>query len=106
MNENSIAILTDSCSDVPQDLLERFRIYQMPLSINYKDRSYRDRIDITPEEVYKNLTIEIPHTSLPSMGEIHELIEKIIADGFDKIIIPVISSGLSGTYNAIQMAVS
>lgn len=102
MNENKIAILTDSCSDVPQNLLEKFHIYLLSLSINYKDRSYRDRIDITPEEVYENLEIEIPHTSLPSMGEIHEIIEKIIADGYSQIIIPVISSGLSGTYNAIK----
>ena len=102
MNENKIAVMTDSCSDVPQTLLERFNIYQLALSINYKAKSYRDRIDITPEEVYKNLEIEIPHTSLPAMGEIHELIEKIIADGYNQIIIPVISSGLSGTYNAIK----
>lgn len=44
MNENKIAIMTDSCSDVPRNLLERFHIYEMALSINYKDRSYRDRL--------------------------------------------------------------
>lgn len=102
MNENKIAVLTDSCSDVPQNLLEKFHIYQLSLSINYKEKSYRDRVDITPEEVYKGLEKEIPHTSLPTLGEIHETIEKIIEDGYDQIIIPVISSGLSGTYNAIK----
>ncbi|MDW5299115.1 MAG: DegV family protein [Sedimentibacter sp.] len=104
MNDNKIAVLTDSCSDVPQDLLERFHIYQLALGINYKDKSYHDRIDITPEEVYENLQNEIPHTSLPTMGEIHEMLEKIVADGYTQIIIPVISSGLSGTYNAIKAA--
>lgn len=98
-----IAILTDSGSDVPQNLLERFHIYQLPLAINYKDKTYRDRIDITPEEVYENLENEIPHTSLPSMGEIREMIEQIVADGYNQIIIPVISSGLSGTCNAIRL---
>lgn len=104
MIENKIAILTDSCSDIPRKLLERFHIYELPLGINYKDKSYRDRIDITPEEVYENLENEIPHTSLPTLGEIHEKIEKIIADGYNQIIIPVISSGLSGTSKAIEMA--
>ncbi|MDP4091220.1 MAG: DegV family protein [Bacillota bacterium] len=103
MNSNRIAVMTDSCSDVPQNLLERFHIYQLSLSINYKDRSYRDRVDITPEEVYENLVKEIPHTSLPSIGEIRETIEKIIADGYNQIVIPVISSGLSGTFKTIQM---
>ncbi|GLC32819.1 DegV family protein [Clostridium omnivorum] len=103
MNDNKIAILTDSCSDVPESLLERYHIYQLPLSINYKDKSYHDRIDITPEEVYENLEKEIPHTSLPSIGEIHEKIEEIVGDGYNQIIIPVISSGLSGTCKTIQM---
>jgi DegV family protein with EDD domain len=103
MDQNKIAILTDSCSDIPRSFLERFHIYEMALSINYKDRSYRDRIDITPEEVYENLHNEIPHTSFPSIGEMHETIEKIIADGYNQIIIPVISSGLSGTCKAIEM---
>lgn len=103
MNENKIAILTDSCSDVPLNLLERYHIYEMALCINYKDKSYRDRIEITPDEVYENLKNEIPHTSLPTIGEIHETINQIIADGYNQIIIPVISSGLSGTYKAIEM---
>lgn len=103
MNKNKIAILTDSCSDVPQNFMERFNIYQLPLSINYKEKSYLDRIEITPEEVYENLDKEIPHTSLPSIGEIQKIIEKIVSDGYDQIIIPVISSGLSGTYNTIKM---
>ena len=103
MNENKIAILTDSCSDVPLNLLEKYHIYEMALCINYKDRFYRDRVEITPEEVYENLKNEIPHTSLPTMGEMHETINKIIADGYNQIIIPVISSGLSGTCKAIEM---
>lgn len=102
MEENKIAILTDSCSDVPRNLLESFHIYEVALGINYKDKSYRDRVDITPEEVYGNLQKEIPHTSLPTIGEMREVIERIIADGYRQIIVPVISSGLSGTYNAIM----
>lgn len=103
MNEHKIAILTDSCSDIPRYFLDRFHIYQLALSINYKDKSFRDGIDITPDYVYENLKHEIPHTSLPSLGEIQDIIEKIIADGFHEIIIPVISSKLSGTHRAVQL---
>lgn len=106
MNENKIAVLTDSGSDVPQNMLDKFNIYQLSLGINYKDKSYRDRIDITPEEVYERLTEEIPSTSLPTLGEIREMLEKIVADGYTHVIIPVISSGLSGTYNAIRQVCS
>ncbi|HCX64683.1 MAG TPA: DegV family protein [Eubacteriaceae bacterium] len=103
MEEKKIAILTDSCSDIPRNVLERYHIYEMALSVNYKDKSYRDKIDITPLQVYENLHNEIPHTSLPAIGEIHETIKKIMEDGYNQIIIPVISSGLSGTYEAIEM---
>lgn len=103
MNENKIAILTDSGSDVPRYFLERYHIYQVSLGINYKDKSYHDGVDITPEYVYENLKHEIPHTSLPSLGEIQDAIEKIVADGFNQIIIPVISSRLSGTFRAVQL---
>lgn len=103
MNKDKIAILTDSCSDVPRELLEEFNIYELSLSINYKSRSYRDRVDITPEEVYENLQNEIPHTSLPTVGEIHEKIDEIVEDGYNQIIIPIISSGLSGTYRTVKM---
>jgi DegV family protein with EDD domain len=99
---SKIAILTDSCSDIPQHFLKEFNIYQIPLIINYEKGSYRDRIDISPEEVYENLKIEIPHTSLPSVGEVYDIIENIIADGYDHIIAPVISSGLSGAYNVVK----
>lgn len=103
MAENKIAILTDSCSDIPQNLLEKYKIYEMALGINYKDKSYLDRIDITPEEVYGNLEKEIPSTSLPTIGEIQDKIKEIISDGYNQIIIPVISSGLSGTSKVIKM---
>jgi DegV family protein with EDD domain len=106
MNENKIAVMTDSGSDVPQNMLDKFSIYQLSLGINYKDKSYRDRIDITPEEVYERLTEEIPSTSLPTLGEIREMLERIVADGYTHVIIPVISSGLSGTYNAIRQVCS
>ncbi len=103
MENNKIAILTDSCSDIPPNILERFNIYELALSINYKDKSYHDRVDITPAQVYENLPNEIPSTSLPSLGEIDKTIKRIISDGYNQIIIPVISSGLSGVYQAIKL---
>lgn len=98
-----IAILTDTCSDVPSELIEKYHIYQLPLGINYKEKSYRDRMDITPETVYENLNKEIPKTSLPTMGEIEEILQGIYQDGYTHVVIPVLSSGLSGTYQAVQL---
>ena len=103
MKSNSIAVLADSCNDIPQELLDKYHIYILPLMINYKDASYRDRVDITPEQVYERFQEEIPKTSLPLPETIVETFAKIKADGFDQVIVSAISSGLSGTYQTIKL---
>ena len=103
MKSNSIAVLADSCNDIPQELLDKCHIYILPLMINYKDASYRDRVDITPEQVYERFQEEIPKTSLPLPETIVETFAKIKADGFDQVIVSAISSGLSGTYQTIKL---
>ena len=103
MKSNSIAVLADSCNDIPQELLDKYHIYILPLMINYKDASYRDRVDITPEQVYERFQEEIPKTSLPLPETIADTFAKIKADGFDQVIVSAISSGLSGTCQVIRL---
>ncbi|PJI07190.1 MULTISPECIES: DegV family protein [Clostridium] len=103
-NQNyEFAILVDSCCDVPEEYLEKYPIYVLPLRINYKGKSYRDRIDISPEEIYRKLSIEIPTTSLPEYSDVEEVFDNIIKDGYNKIISISISSNLSGTFNLIRL---
>jgi len=97
------AILVDSACDVPEEYLEKYPIYVIPLRINYKKVSYRDRIDISPEEIYEKLKLEIPTTSLPEYGDAQKVFENIIKDGYNKIIAISISSNLSGTFNLIRL---
>jgi fatty acid-binding protein DegV len=56
MNKEKIAILVDSGTDVPQELMEKHQMFMIPLKIIYKDRVYTDKVDITPEEIYEKLT--------------------------------------------------
>ena len=103
MNQEKIALLVDSGTDVPQDVMERYGIYMIPLQIIYKERTYTDKVDITPEEVYRRLEEEVPSTSLPDGAQIQKVLEKIKEDGYDKLLIVTISSGLSGTYNVLRL---
>lgn len=103
MAQDKIALLVDSCTDVPQVYIEQYGIYVAPLTITYRHGSYRDRVDITPEEVYASLEQEIPTTSLPSGEDISAVFHRIIADGYTKVLIVAISSGLSGTYNMFKL---
>lgn len=100
---NKIALVTDSTSDLRQEDIKRYNIHMLPLRILYKDKEYIDRVDITPEEVYSNMHKEVPSTSLPSMEDIHNMFKGLEGDGYSQAIIVCISSGLSGTYNSINL---
>lgn len=101
--KNKIAILVDSGTDVPQEIIDMYNIYVIPLKIIYKDREYTDKIDITPEEIYKRLPEEIPGTSLPDGESITKIFDQIKNDGYDKVLAITISSGLSGTNNVVRL---
>jgi DegV family protein with EDD domain len=100
---NKIALIVDSCTDVPPAQIKQYGMFELPLWVNFKDGAYRDRIDITPEEVLHRLETEIPKTSLPSPQEIKEVFKRAINNGFTKAVVVTISSGLSGTYETVRM---
>ena len=101
--KNKVAILVDSGTDVPQELIEKYQIYVIPLKIIYKDKVYTDKVDITPEEIYQRLPKEIPGTSLPDGETITKIFDQIKQDGYERILAITISSGLSGTYNIVRL---
>ncbi|MBK5211744.1 MAG: DegV family protein [Coriobacteriia bacterium] len=102
MSEEKIAILTDSGTDVPQEYRDKYNMYVSPLMLIYKDGQYRDGVDIQPEDVYARFPDDIPSTSLPSPVDVQEIFKKIKADGYEKVIVINISSGLSGTFNMMN----
>lgn len=106
MNNEKIAILVDSGSDVPIELVEKYNMYVAPLNIIYKDQEYADGIDITTKEVLDRLDEEIPSTSLPTGEAIQDLFDQIKSDGYEKVLAVTLSSGLSGTYNIIRLLAS
>lgn len=102
--KEKIAIVTDSTCDLSKDVLSDKGIEFLPLKIIFKDSEYRDRIDISPQEVYDNFENEIPSTSMPSPEEISNKYNELKDKGYTHIISIHISSGLSGTYNTCKMA--
>lgn len=103
MNKEKIALLVDSGTDVPAEIMSQYGMYMLPLQIIYKDRTYTDKVDITAEEIYQRLPQEIPSTSLPDGETINEIFDRIKADGYEKVLAVTISSGLSGTYNVVRL---
>lgn len=103
MNQQKICILVDSGCDVPALLRKKYDIRVLPLKIFYPDGEYRDQVDITAQEVYDRFPNEIPKTSLPDGATIEDALNAAKADGYEKALIVCISSGLSGTYNMVNI---
>lgn len=100
---NKIALLTDSASDISCEVMQKYNIRIIPLRIHFSNCTYRDRVDITPHDLYDLIVEEIPKTSLPSSEDIIPIFEAIKKEGYEKILYIGISSGLSGTYNFVKM---
>ncbi len=101
----AIKIVTDSTSDLPQELAEELGIKIIPLYVLFGNETYRDRVNITEDEFYEKLLNGPVHptTSQPSPQDFAELYSELSKDA-DGIISVHISSKLSGTCNSAYQA--
>ena len=100
------AIVTDSTSDIPQELLKKYDIYQIPADLILEDRIYQDGFDISRDDFYQKLPTlkHLPTTASPSSGRFQDLYQKIFQRGYSEIISIHAASNLSGIFNAARLA--
>lgn len=96
-------IVTDSGTDVsltPEQAAE-LNVHVVPLVVTLDGKSYREGVDIKPEDFYPILieSGNLPITSQPSAGEFADLYRLLAAKDPDILSIHM-TSGLSGTYNS------
>ncbi|WP_297519980.1 DegV family protein [uncultured Clostridium sp.] len=101
-----IAIITDSTCGVPDEYLKKYKnIEVMRLKIIYGKDEFVDGLDIQPSEVYERLeNNEIPTTSMPSVQDAVDAMERLADEGYTHVIGMFISAGLSGTMNSFRIA--
>lgn len=104
MSKN-IIISSDSTSDLSPELKERYNIKTIPMGITLGDKTYRDGIEINPDDVYEHhrKTGELPKTTAINVGESEEFFRESTKDG-SAVIHFTISSSMSSTYNNARMA--
>ncbi|MGE5423694.1 MAG: DegV family protein [Ignavibacteriales bacterium] len=98
-----IALLTDSACDLPVEIINEFNINVLPLKIIYGNQEFNDRVDIQPDEVYSQMPQKIPTTAMPCLGDISRMFDNLKNKGYEKVLAVHISSGLSGTFDAVRM---
>ncbi|MFH0993058.1 MAG: DegV family protein [bacterium] len=99
-----VAIVTDSAANLLPDFIKKHaNLFVMPLMIIIDGVNYKDQVEITAEQVYAKLDTATVTSSLPSMGELEELIQKLKQEEYTDILAINLSSGLSGTFNAFRL---
>lgn len=103
----SVAIVTDSTSDIPADLAAERGITVVPLNIHFGEDVFQDNIDISTDEFMRRMagSDKLPTTSQPSVGLFEESFERVAREtGLTDILCITISSKLSGTYQSATIA--
>ncbi|MFN3308994.1 MAG: DegV family protein [Anaerolineales bacterium] len=102
----SIAIVTDSTADIPDELLTKYEIHMVNNYIIIEGKSLEDRKDITREAFYTALPKmkTFPTTATAPSGIYQELYEQLLSQGKEFILSIHVSSRLSGILNAASAA--
>jgi DegV family protein with EDD domain len=102
----SVALVTDSTSDIPLEVRERLHISMVPLKVMFgSGESYLDNIELQPREFYEKLRSAqtLPTTSQPSPADFFDVFKKLIDEGRPVVSVHL-SAALSGTYQSAMIA--
>ncbi len=100
-----IQIITDSMTDIPQNIAEHYDIIVVPLKIHFGDKEFRDGVDLTYQEFYEKLehVKELPKTSQINPSTFYEVFKQSLDAGKEILCING-SSKASGTYQSAVAA--
>lgn len=100
-----VIITADSTCDLSQELLERYGIKTLPLTILLGEESFYDGEGFAPEQMYERYRLDgtLPKTSAPGLQQITEFFSRFTEQGFEVVHLDI-SSELSSTYNNARIA--
>jgi DegV family protein with EDD domain len=104
LTAKNTAIVVDSTADFPE-APARFPNWRVvPLYVRFGEESYRDYVELGPEEFYARLRTarELPTTSQPTPGDFLAAYQEL--EGYERIYSLHIAAKLSGTYESARMA--
>ena len=101
----AVKIVTDTLSDITGDLAKELDLTVIPLYVRFGEEIFRDRVEITSEQFYQRLVYEdiFPSTTQPTPNDFLAVYEEL-AKETDEILVIVVSSKLSGTYQSATQA--
>ncbi len=100
-----VAIVTDSNSGITQEQAKEYGVNVLPMPFFINGETFFEDIDLSQEEFYERLEGNADiSTSMPAVGSVTELWDKLL-EGYDGIVHIPMSSGLSSSCEtAIMLA--
>lgn len=107
MSDKKIIIASDSTTDLGDELIAKYDIKILPLNVTLGDKTFRDGVDITPDEIYDyhSKTGVLPKTSAINAAEFTDFFKQYTDQGY-AVVMFVISSGMSATFQNANIAAS
>lgn len=102
-----IGICTDSNSQIPAELTERFGIVVVPITVELDGQEYLEGVDLDADSFYERFTDgrrPTVVTSQPSPGQFAVAYDELADRGCREILSVHVGSGLSGTINSARLA--
>ncbi len=96
-------VVTDSSCDLSAEQLQQNNVRMISLRVVCQNAEYRDRLEISEDELYALMAHELPKSSLPLPEDVSALYDELIAQGYTDVLHITLSSGLSGTCNMVRM---
>lgn len=97
-------VITDAAANLSPERAAELDVTVVPFQVTFMGKTYRDGVDLQPEDLYRLYT-EFPHefseTSQPSVGDFVEAYERFSGE---EILSVHLSSGLSGAYSSAEQA--
>lgn len=102
---NKIAIVSDSSAYIPKELVIKYNLTIVPLTVNWLGKSYRDGVDLEANDFYKQMaeSTEMATTSQVTTGAFLEVFKKLLDEGKDVLYLGI-SKGLSATTDSALAA--
>ncbi len=101
----SIRIVIDSTSDVTEDIINKYNLKMVPLTVNFENESYLDKVELSSSDFFEKLikAEKLPTTSQVSPGAFVEAFSEILMEG-DQVLGIFLASEFSGTYDSARIA--
>ncbi len=101
----TVALVTDSNSQLPSELRQRFAVGVVPLTVVIDGVAYHEGVDITATDFYAHLADGASvSTAAPAPGEVLAVYEAAIDGGATEIVSVHVGANTSGTLNAVSVA--